>query len=398
MGDRQNMFKAFKTELRVTKHHIAKIHQSIGICRFLYNAYIAKNKELYELFKNGEIDKKSAFMGAYAFDKYINNEVKVLDEFKWINDCASKARKKAILNAEIAYKQFLKGQSKLPRFKKKKNQNVKIYLPMNSKTDWIVERHKIKIPTFGFIELKEKGYIPTNAKVVSGTISTKAGRYYVSVLCDIADYNNYSDVRSEGIGIDLGIKDFAIISNVDEPFKNINKTEIIRKLNKRLKRLQRQISKKYEINKNGKKYIKTKNIIKQENKVRTIYQKLSNIRLNYVHQITNILVKSKPEYIVIENLDIMKMIKNKHLSRMILQQNFYKFKKQLIYKCMWNNIELRVANRWFPSSKICSECGNINKDLKLSDRIYVCKKCGIVLDRDKNASINLMNAKEYKII
>jgi len=391
------VLKGFKTELRVTKQHIAKIHQSIGTCRFLYNSYLAKNKELYELFKEGKIDKKTAFMSANDFDKYINNEVKVLDEFEWINNCGSKARKKTIVNAEMAYKRFFKGQSGFPRFKKKKNQDIKIYFPKNNTTDWTVERHRIKIPSLGFVEIKEKGYIPTDAKVVSGSVSMKAGRYYVSVLCEINDNSDYSDIKTKGIGIDLGIKDLATVSNIDEPFKNINKTEVVRRLKKKLKRLQRQVSRKYEMNKDGKRFIKTKNIIILEAQIRILHQRLSNIRLNYVHNITNTLVKSKPEYITIEDLNVRGMMKNRHLSKAIAEQNFYEFRRQLTYKCLWNNIELRVVDRWFPSSKMCSECGNIDNGLTLSDRVYICKECGIILDRDKNASINLKKAKVYKI-
>lgn len=328
------MLRAYKTELRVTQKHIIKIHQSISVCRFLYNFYLAKNKELYELYKNGKIGKKHSFMSANDFDKYINNGVKVLDEFKWIDECGSKARKKAIVNAETAYKRFFKGQSKFPSFKKKKNQDVKVYFPKNSQTDWEVERHRIKIPTLGFVELKEKGYIPVNAKVTSGTVSMKAERYYVSALCDVADRNNYSDVKNEGIGIDLGIKDLAIASTINEPFKNINKTEMVRKLKKKLRKLQRQVSRKYEMNKDGKKFVKTKNIIKLEAQIKTIYQKLSNICLNYIHNITNTLVKTKPEYIVIEDLNVKGMMKNRHLSKAIAEQNFYEFRRQLTYKCL----------------------------------------------------------------
>jgi len=391
------MLKGFKTELRIAEKHITKIHQSIGICRFLYNSYLAKNKELYEMFKEEKIDKKQAFISAIDFDKYINNEVKVLDEFKWINECGSKARKKSIVNAEMAFKRFFNGESKFPRFKKKKNQNVKIYFPKNNETDWTVERHRIKIPTLDFVELKEKGYIPTNARVISGTVSMKAGRYYVSVLCDIVNYNDYSNISNEGIGIDLGIKDLAIVSNIDNPFKNINKTDEVRKLKKKLRRFQRQVSIKYEMNKDGKKFIKTKNIVKLESQIRTIHQKLSNIRLNYAHQITNILVKSKPEYITIEDLNVRGMMKNRHLSKAIAEQNFNEFRRQLTYKCNWNNVELRVVNRYYPSSKMCSECGAVDKELKLSDRTYICKECGSILDRDKNASINLKNAQIYKV-
>ena len=391
------MPKGFKTELRVTDEHIIKIHQSIVICRFLYNLYLAKNIELYEKFKNGEIEKKQAFISANDFDKYINNEVKVLEEFKWINECGSKARKKAIVNAEMAYKRFFKGQGKFPRFKKKKNQDVRVYFPKNNETDWNVQRHRVKIPTLGFVELKEKGYIPSNVKVVSGTVSMKAGRYYVSVLCDITDHNDYSSIKNEGIGIDLGIKDLATVSNIEEPFKNINKTEVVRKLKKKLRRLQRQVSRKYEMNKDGKRFIKTKNIIKLEDQVRTIHQRLSNIRLNYVHNITNTLVKNKPEYIAIEDLNVKGMMKNRHLSKAIAQQIFHEFRRQLTYKCLWGNVELRVVDRWFPSSKMCSECGNVDNGLKLSDRVYVCKECGSVLDRDKNASINLKNTEKYVV-
>jgi len=294
-------------------------------------------------------------------------------------------------------KDSLRGQAKFPRFKKKKNQDVNIYFPKNGKGDWTVKRHKIQIPTLGFVELKEKGYIPTNAKVVSGTVSMKAGRYYVSVLCDIVDNNNYSNVSNEGIGIDLGVKDLAIISNIDKPFKNINKTIAVKKLKRKLRRLQRQVSKKYEMNKDGKKFIKTKNIIKLEAQIRTIYQKLSNIRLNYAHQITNILVKNKPEYIVIEDLNVKGMMKNRHLSKAVAEQSFHEFRRQLTYKCSWNNIELRIVDRYFPSSKMCSECGAIDRDLKLSDREYICKECGMILDRDKNASVNLKNAKVFKV-
>jgi len=393
------MYKGFKTELRVTKQqHIDKIHQSIGICRFLYNSYLAKNQELYELYKEGKIDKKQSFMSANDFDKYINNDVKILEEFNWINNCGSMARKKSIVNAEKAYKMFFKGQGGFPKFKKKKSQNIKIYYAKNNKTDWTVKRHKVKIPNLGYIELKEKGYIPTNAKVVSGTVSMKAGRYYVSVLCDIPDHNNYSQSENEGIGIDLGIKDLAIVSNIDEPFKNINKTEIVIKLKRKLRRLQRQVSRKYEMNKDGKKFIKTKNIIKLEVKTKRIYKRISNIHSNYAHQITTSLVKSKPEYVTIEDLNVSKMMKNRYLSKAIAEQCFYEFRKQLVYKCSLNNIELRIVDRYFPSSKLCSECGSIKSDLKLSDREYICKECGIVLDRDKNASINLKNAKEYKVV
>jgi putative transposase len=397
------LLKAYKTEINPTEEQKIKIHQAIGVCRWLYNQYIAKNKELYDLYKEGKIDKKEAFMSANDFDKYINHEVKTQEEFKWINDtCGSKARKKAICNAEMAFKRFFKGQSKFPRFKKKKNQDIKVYFPKNNKTDWTVERHRIKIPTLGFIRLKEKGYIPINAVVKSGTISCKAGRYYVSVLIEMPSYNDCSKPTNEGIGIDLGIKDFAVVSDIDKPFKNINKTKEVKRLEKKLKREQRKLSRKYESLKERNKNMKggtatRQNIQKQIAKVQILHQRLANIRENYINQVVNKIVKNKPSYITIEDLNVKGMMKNKHLARVVAQQKFYQFRVKLQYKCMLNGIELRVVDRFFPSSKMCSECGSINKTLTLSDRTYVCKECGCVLDRDKNASINLANAKVYKV-
>jgi putative transposase len=253
------LLRAYKTEINPTLQQKQKIHQSIGVCRYLYNFYLAKNKELYDLYKQGKIDKEQVFMSANDFDKYINHEIKTQEEFKWIDNCGSKARKKSICNAETAFKKFFKGESKFPRFKKKKNQDIKMYFPKNNKTDWIVERHKIKIPSLKWIRLKEKGYIPINADVKSGTISFKAGRYYVSVLIDMPNKNDYSNSNNQGIGIDLGIKDLAIVSNIDRPFKNINKTKKVKRLEKKLKREQRKLSRKYESLK-----LRNKNIKKKE--------------------------------------------------------------------------------------------------------------------------------------
>jgi len=391
------MLKGFKTEINPTEKQKQKIQQSIGICRYLYNQYLFKNQESYKQFEDGEIDKESSFISANDFDKYINNEVKVLEEYQWINSCGSKARKKSICNAENAYKRFFSGYSKFPRFKRKKNQDVKLYFPKSNKTDWTIERHKVKIPTFGFVRVKEKAYIPTKSIVKSGTISYKAGKYYVSVLCEVKDNNDYSKTSNEGVGIDLGIKDLAIVSNIDKPFKNINKTLRIRKLEKKKRRMQRQVSRKYEMNKQGKKFVKTNNIIKLESKIRKLNNQLTNIRHNYIHNVTTKIVNRKPMFIVLEDLNVRGMMKNRHLSKAIASQGFNEFRRQLTYKCRWNNIELRIVDRWYPSSKTCSKCGAIKKDLKLSDRTYICEECGLEIGRDKNASINLKNAKEYKI-
>lgn len=392
--------KAFKTEIKPTEQQKQKINQSIGVCRWLYNSYLAKNNELYELYKNNEIDKKEAFMSANNFDKYINNEIKTFEEYEWINSCGSKARKKAICNAEAAYKRFFKGQSKFPKFKKKKNQDVKIYFPKNNKTDFKVDRHKINIPTLKWVRLKEKGYIPTNAKVINGTVSRKADRYYISVVCEV-NCNIPSGEYKKGIGIDLGIKDLAICSD-KTIYKNINKTQRVKKLEKKLKREQRKLSREYESLKIRNKKIKggnatRQNIQKQIVKVQKLHQKLTNIRTDYINKTVVKIVQQKPSYITIEDLNVKGMMKNKHLSKAVAQQKFFEFKTKLEYKCKLYGIELRIVDRFYPSSKTCNSCGCIKKDLKLKDRTYKCNECGYSEDRDLNASFNLRDAKIYKI-
>ena len=396
------MLKAYKTEINPTEQQKQKINQSIGNCRYLYNAYLAKNIETYKQLKDGLIDKKQAFISANDFDKYINNEVKTQEEYKWIDECGSKARKKAICDAETAFKKFFKGESKFPRFKKKKNQDVKLYFPKNNKTDWKVERNKINIPSLKWVHLKEKGYIPTKANIVSGTVSFKAGRYYVSVLVEAVERRKVNS--NEGVGIDLGIKDLAIVSNIDKPFKNINKTKKVKKVEKKLNREQRKLSRKYESLKKRNKNIKKEggnatrqNISKQVVKVQRLHQNLSNIRENYLNQTVNSIVKQEPSYITIEDLNVRGMMKNRHLSKAISKQGFNMFRVKLTNKCVKYGIELRIVDRFYPSSKTCNCCGYINKTLKLSDRDFICPDCGFIEDRDKNASYNLRDAKVYKV-
>ena len=390
--------RAYKVEIKPTPSQIKKINQSIGVCRWLYNEYLATNNKLYAQFKEGLIDKKQAFMSANDFDKYINNEVKVLDEYSWINNCGSKARKKAIKNAETAYKRFFKGQSSFPKFKKKNKSDVKLYFPKNNKTDWKIDRHRIMIPTLKNVRLKEYGYIPVAAKVISGTVSKKANRYYVSVIIDTE--NTSQENMNQGIGIDLGIKDFATCSGLDKPYKNINKTQRVRKLEKKLLREQKKLSRKYESlklrNKKEKGDATRQNIQKQIVKVQILHQRLANIRTDYINKVVSSVVRNKPQYITIEDLNVKGLMKNKHLSKAVAEQKFYEFRNKLTNKCHALGIELRIVNRFYPSSKLCHSCGSIKKDLKLKDRIYKCE-CGYVADRDYNASLNLRDAKIYNI-
>ncbi|EHK2362733.1 TPA: transposase [Clostridium perfringens] len=384
--------RAYKIEINPTDDQKSKIHQTIGVSRFIYSFYIAHNKEIYE--------KEGKFVSGMDFSKWLNNEyIPNNQDKKWIKEVSSKATKQAIMNGDKAFKDFFKKAKGFPRFKKKKNQDVKAYFPKNNKTDWTLERHRVKIPTLGWVRLKEFGYIPKNSVVKSGTVSQKADRYYVSILVE-ETYIKISNPNNEGLGIDLGIKEFAICSNGNK-FKNINKTSTVKKIEKKLKREQRKLSRKYESLKIRNKNIKEgratrQNIQKQVVKVQRLHQRLANIRTDYINKTVFSIVKQKPSYITIEDLAVSNMMKNKHLSKAISSQKFFEFKTKLMSKCKQNNIELRIVDRFYPSSKTCSNCGKIKKDLKLSDRIYKCD-CGFTIDRDLNASINLKNAKEYKI-
>ena len=385
------MLRAYKTEIKPTQQQQSKIRQTIGVCRYIYNFYLAHNKEIYE--------QEKRFVSGMNFSKWLNNEYLPNNpEYQWIKAVSSKAVKQAIMNGEKAFKRFFKGESKFPRFKKKKRQDIKCYFPKNNKTDWTVERHRIKIPTIGFTMLKEKGYIPVNGIIKSGTVSIQAGRYFVSVLVDMPEIKNTNTNYTKGVGIDLGIKDLAKVSN-NKTFKNINKSNKVKKLEKKLKREQRRLSRKYEFKKKRGEKTATysANIAKQVKKIQAIHMKLTNIRKDYTNKVVNEIVKIKPSHITIEDLNVRGMMKNRHLAKAVGQQNFYYFRQKLGQKCKLNNIELRIVDRFYPSSKICSCCGNINKNLKLSDRTYICLKCGLVIDRDLNASINLTNAKMYKV-
>ena len=386
------MKRSYKMEINPTDEQKSKIHRTIGVSRFVYNFYIARNKEIYE--------RKGKFISGMDFSKWLNNEyIPNNQEVKWIKEVSSKATKQAIMNGDKAFRDFFKGAKGFPRFKKKKNQDVKAYFPKNNKTDWTIERHRVKIPTLGWVRLKEFGYIQTNSIVKSGTVSQKADRYYVSILVEETDIK-ISNPNNAGVGIDLGIKEFAVCSDGIK-FKNINKTSTVKKVEKKLKREQRKLSRKYESLKIRNKNIKEgratrQNIQKQVVKVQKLHQRLANIRTDYINKTVFSIVKQKPSYITIEDLAVSNMMKNKHLSKAIASQKFFEFKTKLMSKCKQNNIELRIVDRFYPSSKTCSNCGKIKKDLKLSDRIYKCD-CGFTIDRDLNASINLKNAKEYKI-
>ncbi len=386
------MLKSYKTEIKPTKEQIQIINKTIGTCRFVYNFYLAHNKESYE--------KEKKFISGMDFSKWMNNVyLKENPEYSWIKEVSSKSVKQSIMNADQAFKRFFKHKSGFPRFKKKGKSDANMYFV---KTDANViipsERHRMKIPTLGWVRIKEKGYIPTNSNthvIKSGTISCKAGRYYISVLIEEQE-KPPSELNDFGIGIDLGIKDFAVLSN-GIVCKNINKTNRVKKLEKQLKREQRCLSRKYEDNKKQKKKGEAtrQNIQKQIAKVQKLHHRINHIRTDHINKSVGEIVKTKPSYIMMEDLNISGMMKNRHLSKAVASQKFHEFRRKLEAKCRETGIQLRIADRWYPSSKLCHECGRVKSDLKLSEREYICG-CGYRADRDYNASLNLRDAKTYK--
>ena len=385
----KRLLKSFKTEINPTEEQKARISRTIGTCRYVYNFYLGHNKALHD---NGE-----KFMTGKDFSLWLNNEYIPNNPDKtWIREVYSKAVKKSIEDGCTAFTRFFKHQSDFPKFKKKGKSDVKMYFVRNNPKDCQCERHRLKIPTLGWVRIKEKGYIPTTKAgymIRSGTVSVKAGRFYVSVLVEIPDIN-IDNNSNEGIGIDLGLKDFAIVSN-GKTYRNINKSAGLKKLEKQLIREQRSLSRKYENLKKGESTQRA-NIQKQKLKVQKLHHKMDNIRTDYINKTIAEIVKTKPSYITIEDLNVKGMMKNRCLSKAVASQKFYEFRTRLKAKCDENGIELRVADRFYPSSKTCHHCGSVKKNLKLSDRIYRCE-CGYVADRDFNAALNLKDAKTYKI-
>ena len=385
----KRLLKSFKTEINPTEEQKARIRRTIGICRYVYNFYLGHNKALHD---NGE-----KFMTGKSFSLWLNNEYIPNNPDKtWIREVYSKAVKKSIEDGCTAFTRFFKHQSDFPKFKKKGKSDVKMYFVRNNPKDCQCERHRLKIPTLGWVRIKEKGYIPTTKDgymIRSGTVSVKAGRFYVSVLVEIPDVN-IDNSSNEGIGIDLGLKDFAIISN-GKTYRNINKSAGLKKLEKQLIREQRSLSRKYENLKKGESTQRA-NIRKQKLKVQKLHHKMDNIRTDHINKTIAEIVKTKPSYITIEDLNVKGMMKNRCLSKAVASQKFYEFRTKLKAKCDENGIELRVADRFYPSSKTCHHCGSVRKNLKLSDRIYRCE-CGYVADRDLNAALNLKDTKTYRI-
>ena len=385
------MYKSIKIELKLTEKQKIQVNKTIGTERFIYNEYIKYNQEQYEL--------GNKFVSAFEFSKYINNVYLPNNpDKKWIKEVSSKSVSQAMIYGEKAFKNFFKGLSGFPVFKKKGKNELGAYFLKNNKKDFEFYRHKIKIPTLKFVRVKEYGYIPKNANIKSGTITKIADRYFLSLVMEVDNIVKTENTNTKGLGVDLGIKDTAICSN-GMVFRNINKTIKIKKIKKKIKKEQRKMSRSYEYSKANKIKLKElKNFSKKKLKMQRLFYRLNCIRDDYNNKIVDEITRAKLKYITIEDLKVSNMMKNKHLSKAIQEQNFYSIRTKLINKCKERNIELRIVDTFYPSSKTCSCCGSIKKDLKLNDRIYKCINCGIEIDRDYNASINLEKAKIYKVI
>jgi len=361
-----------KVRLSPTKEQEQKSWQSVGTARFIYNWTLARQEENY---KNG---------GKFIYDNDLRKELTILkktEELKWLNEVSNNVAKQAVKDGCEAYKKFFKGLADKPRFKSKRKSKPSFY---NDNIKLKVKSNMVLIEKVGWIKTAEQ--LPINVKYTNPRISFDGKYWFITV--GMEKEKPIVELTTESIGIDVGIKDLAICSN-GMTFKNINKTGLVKKLGKRLRRLQRKISRKYYLNKEGRKFVKTSNIIKLEKQIRLLHRKLSNIRNNHLHQATTKIVKTKPSRVVMETLNIKGMMKNKHLSKAIAQQGLYEFKRQLQYKCEFYGIKFVEADIWYPSSKTCSKCGHVKTKLSLSERTYICEECGAVIDRDFNASINL---------
>lgn len=374
------MIKGFKVRLEPNNKQNTILFKCAGTSRFIYNWTLAKQEENY---KNG---------AKFINDGILRKELTQLKkgELHWLNEVSNNVAKQSVKDACDAYKRFFKGQAKHPRFKSKKKSTPSFY---NDVLKIKFNETHVRLEKIGWIKLSEYNRIPfgDDIKYMNPRITHDGLNWYISVNIEV---ENIKPILSNAsIGIDLGIKDLAIVSNIDKPFKNINKTHKVKKIKKRMRKLQRQISRKYEMNRSGKKYIKTNNIIKLEYKYNKLQKHLNFIREDYIQKVTTKIVKTKPSRVVMEDLNVKGMMKNKHLSKAIQEQCLYRFITIMKYKCEKYGIEFIQADRWYPSSKTCSCCGNIKAKLSLSEREYICDKCGLKIDRDKNASINLSRYK-----
>lgn len=382
------MIKTIKVMLLPNNKQRTKLFECAGTARFAYNWALDYEQRNYA--------SGNSFLSHYELRRIFTDLKRNHPDFAWLNDYSNNIAKQAIIDACGAYQNFFKGIAGFPKFKSRRKSRPAFYADTSKisftsthvKLEKLTTSRKKNKQKFNLVKLAEPDRIPVNAKYSNPRITFDGLNWWISV--GIPCEESQEKPTNQGIGIDIGIKDLAICSDANV-YPNINKTAKVRKLKKKKRRLQRRVSKKYSKNKKGECYCKTRNIVKSERKLLKVNHRLTNIRHSYLHSVTSEIVSRKPKFIVLEDLNVQGMMKNRHLSRAVQEQCFHEFYRQMEYKCRWHHIEFVTADRYYPSSKMCSCCGNIKKDLKLSDRIYHCSVCGFTIDRDFQASVNLMN-------
>ena len=362
-----------KVRLFPSEEQEKALWRSAGTARFVYNWTLARQEENYN---NG-----NKFISDNDLRKEIT-QVKKEDEYRWLSEVSNNVAKQAVKDACAAYKRYFKKVSEKPKFKSRKRSKPSFY---NDNMKIKFRESSVLLEKVGWVSIK-KNQIPLGKKYSNPRVSYDGKYWYVAVGVEMEKPE--LELTGESLGIDVGIKDLAVCSN-GKVYKNINKSKGMRKKEKKLRRLQRQVSRKYEMNKSGGKFVKTSNIVKLEKQIKLVHREISNTRNNYLHQTTSEIVKTKPSRVVMETLNIRGMMSNRHLAKAIGKQGLYEFRRQLKYKCEFNGIEFVEADTWYPSSKTCSKCGHVKTRLSLSERTYICEECGCVIDRDYNASINL---------
>jgi len=361
------MLKAFKYRLYPNKEQAEKIDKNIGCSRWIYNYALAKKK------KTWQEEKKN--LSRYDIQKDLS-ELKRQEKTEWLKEADAKALIFSLLNLDNAYQKFFREHRGYPNFKSKKNKKQSYTTYQNIKIDW--DNQKLNIAKNKDIKIKLHRKFENEVKQI--TISkTPVGKYFSSILVDTKDKEKEKCKINEktAIGIDLGIKTFIAISDS----RKIENPKILYKHEKKLAREQRRLSRK-------KKGSNNKN--RQRIKVARIHEKVTEIRKDFLHKLSTKLTHEKQvKSIVLENLNVNGMLKNRHLSKAIANVSWGKFVELLAYKCDWYGVNLLKIGRFEPSSKLCSKCGMINNDLTLSDREWVCPNCGSKLDRDINAAINI---------
>lgn len=375
------MIKSCKIRIYPTNEQEQKMWQHIGACRHIWNYMLDYQKRLYE--------NEEKHLSAFGMMKCLTT-LKQDGENNWLCNISSFSLQIICRDLDDAYIRFFKKQCGFPKYKTRKRS--KSSFPVRTDRFYLKDSKFLNIEKIGKVRYRTDFDLPigrTAAKFSNVRVSNVNGKWMVSFGLECE--NQAPELTDISMGIDLGVKDLATVEFNGEQivFHNINKSKRMRTLQKQLKHTQRSISRKYEQNRQGNRYVKTNNIIREENKLRKIHARIANIRHNYIHQTTHTLISKLPCRVVMEDLNVAGMMKNRHLSRAIGEQCFAEFIRQMKYKCEWNGIEFVQADRFYPSSKTCSCCGLVKSNLKLSDRIYVCESCGLVIDRDYNAAINL---------